>query len=96
MIWGGTDSWGEINEILALTYQTGTGGKTHDVRVYDVTNANTIAEATGFNHLLPTIVDLGAVSNLSAGPAIWAVQVRSGSPASHRLYFDSISFKGGA
>jgi hypothetical protein len=90
LIFGGTGTWGSIANIHVLTAQTGIGGKTHDIRIYDVTNGNTIVEQTGLLHTVPTIVDMGTVSNLSSGPAIWEVQVRRGG-GSHQLDFDTLT-----
>lgn len=45
-------------------------------RVQDLTNALTIAEITGNTDLYPSIIDMGTLSNLSAGQAIWEFQIK--------------------
>ncbi len=47
-----------------------------DVRIQDTTNGNTIAVVIGFTVTAPTIIDMGALSNVSAGQAIWTVDMR--------------------
>jgi len=46
------------------------------VRVYDHTNAQVIVEKLDITANNPTLVDLGIISNIPAGFAIWEVQVR--------------------
>lgn len=48
-----------------------------DVRIYDVTNLQTIAEKTGITDFYPTVHDLGAISNVPAAQAVWEVQLLS-------------------
>jgi hypothetical protein len=47
-----------------------------DVRIYDLTNSQVIAEKTGIVDLVPTIIDMGVLSNLPQGPAIFEIQLR--------------------
>jgi hypothetical protein len=56
---------------------------TQDIRIYDFTNAKVICEVTGISTSFPSMVDLGTLSNLSTGPAIWEIQMKrpSGGPA---------------
>jgi len=44
------------------------------IRIYDVTNAQVICELTGITSDFPVILDLGALSNVPTGMAIWEVQ----------------------
>ena len=44
------------------------------IKIFDVTNSLTIAEGTGFTNIVFAINDLGTLSNLSAGEAIWELQ----------------------
>lgn len=60
---------------LLATIQLG-GGTSMDVRVFDVTNATTIAELIGYTNLAFTIQNLGTLSNITTTPAIWQVQLR--------------------
>jgi hypothetical protein len=45
-------------------------------RVYDVTNALVIAEALLITDVYPAFVDLGAISNVPAAPAVWELQIK--------------------
>lgn len=50
-------------------------GSTSDYRIQDITNALTIAEVTGAGtNVAPAVIDLGTVSNLPTGPAIFELQ----------------------
>jgi hypothetical protein len=52
------------------------GGDSMDIRIFDVTNTQTIAELIGYTTPVFTVVSLGTVSNVPATPAIWEIQVR--------------------
>lgn len=56
---------------------------TQSIRIYDFTNNQTICEVTGVSASFPSMVNLGALSNLPTAPAIWEVQMKrlSGGPA---------------
>lgn len=49
-----------------------------DVRLRDLTNSLTIAEATGFTNTVNQIKDLGTVSNVPATEAIWQLEALRG------------------
>lgn len=51
-------------------------GVTGDVRIYDVTNGMIVAEMIGSTAAYPSIVDLGTISNVPTGEALWELQVR--------------------
>lgn len=73
-IWPGSDKFGAPSNIKS----TGTLSKAGEgyVKIYDVTNGQVIAEGittTEAQH----IFDLGALSNVSAGEAVWEVQMKS-------------------
>lgn len=58
---------------------TNKGGITSSVRIYDVTNAQVIAEQTGLDPAVEEVfetVNMGALSNLPAAEAIFEVQLR--------------------
>jgi len=70
-------------------------GATAGVRIYDVTNSQTIAEKTDITGTTKAAVDLGTLSNLSAGAAVWEVQLQrvSGSgPDKARISGVSVQF----
>lgn len=50
-----------------------------DVRLYDVENALVVAEVLGVTASYPSRIDLGAISNVAVGPAIWELQYRRAS-----------------
>ena len=49
---------------------------TYDLRVYDLTNSQVIAEVTGLSNATEVIIDFGAVSNLPTSPAIFELQAK--------------------
>jgi len=74
LIFAGTTMLGTPTEIKAILEMT--GATNMDIRIFDVTNALVIVEKLGNVVPIPTIVDLGALSNLPTGEAIWEVQLR--------------------
>ena len=47
----------------------------YDLRIFDVTNTLTIAEVTGQVNTTPVVVDLGTISNIPTGAAVFEVQL---------------------
>ena len=47
------------------------------VRVYDVTNSKVICEKTGIVNLTSEVIDLGILSNLPSGNAVFEIQAKS-------------------
>jgi len=79
-VWPGSGNVTSPTAIKALVYNSAAGNI--DCRIQDVTNAATIAGATGITSTTTTnIADLGAVSNLTATAAVWAIQIRKNSGA---------------
>ena len=74
VIFGGTTALGTPTEIKALLEMS--GATNIDIRIYDVTNALVIVEKLANVVPTATIVNLGALSNLSTGQAIWEVHLR--------------------
>ena len=74
VIFGGTTALGTPTEIKALLEMS--GATNIDIRIYDVTNALVIVEKLANVVPTATIVNLGALSNLSTGEAIWEVHLR--------------------
>jgi hypothetical protein len=52
------------------------GATTFSVRLYDKTNALVIAKKTNKSNDYPELLDLGTISNVPEGPAIWELQVK--------------------
>ena len=83
LIFGGTTALGIPTEIKALIEMT--GATNMDIRIFDMSNSLVIVEKLGNVVNTPTIVDLGALSNLSTLQAVWQVQVkRTGGTGSSR------------
>lgn len=78
-----------LRKVKAVAYANNANGG--QIRVYDATNAQVIAESGTITSLTPAIVDLGAISNLPSGEAIFEVQAKRNSPAT--LYVESLSLE---
>ena len=82
VMYDGTDTDNTITKIQAIV-QTTAGSTTGQVQVFDSTNSNIIATSAIFGPvgggLPPTIIDLGTISNLPTGQAIFEVQLRRAS-----------------
>ena len=74
-IYLGSTDMGALTKIYAIISQD--SGGTTSIRIYDATNALTIAEVTGFNDTVSTIKDLGTISNLPTGLAIFEIQLKT-------------------
>ena len=71
----GSDVEGIPKKISAVCGKKG-GTTTFSVRLYDKTNALVIAKQTNQSNNYPELLDLGAITNVPEGPAIWEVQVK--------------------
>ena len=70
------------------------GSGSIDIRIYDVTNSQTIVEKTGITNEDPAIIqDLGSLSNLPAGASTFEVQVKTTVGTTGRL--SAIQFQWG-
>lgn len=88
-IYRGTDTVAEIVTIKAIG-STQTGGTNGQFRVRDITNNQNIAESSSFAGVQRQIVDLGTVSNLPTGEAMFEIQAhRVGGPA-NCVFMDSL------
>lgn len=76
-IFRGTAVLSTLSKIKAIVHATSTA--VMDVKVYDLTNALTIAELLGVTETVPTIKDLGTLSNVPSGESIFEIQVRKSS-----------------
>jgi hypothetical protein len=84
-----------ISKINALIRRNGAATSV-SMRIYDVTNAQVIAEVTGVTTLDETLItDLGTISNLPAGEATFEVQLlRVGGTGGARAFCSGIEFRG--
>jgi hypothetical protein len=85
-----------ITKINALVRRNGAANSVA-IRIYDVTNAQVIAEVTGITTLDETaITDLGTISNLPAGEATFEIQLNTdgaGTPG-QRVFCAGIEIRG--
>lgn len=78
-IFRGTTILGTPVSAKALLERPNTPIANYQVKIYDVTNAQTIAESVAQSTAGPLILDLGALSNLPAGDNnYWEVQIKTG------------------
>ena len=73
---GGTGRLGVPTNIKIYGYSKEVA-KPGDIRIYDRTNGNTIAEATDLSSAAPVVFDLGLLTNLPAAEAVFELQLRS-------------------
>jgi len=71
----GSDVEGTPTKISVVCGKKG-GTTTFSVRIFDKTNALVIAADYNKDDDYPALRDLGAISNVSEGPAIWEVQIK--------------------
>ncbi len=74
LIFRGTSSVGSPTAIKVTGWSD--SGSTGAARIYDVTNSLVICENASYTETVKTIQDLGAISNLPAGEAVWEIQVK--------------------
>lgn len=72
IIFPGTTKMGTPTGIFVNAYSN---ASSYDIRIRDVTNGNTIAELTGQTNTSYAMKDLGTLSNLPAGRAVFEVQL---------------------
>ncbi len=91
ILFPGTTDAGSIIPYMSAVAGANAGAPTFDVRVRDLTNAVTIAEATGLTGAAAVRDLLPITGSLPSGPADWAVQIRiTGGGGNARVF--SLSF----
>lgn len=91
VIYRGSTEAGAITNIKALCHIG--GGTSMDIRVQDITNTLTICSKTGITETSETIHDLGTISNVPTGAAIFEIQQQAiGSGAKARCSHMSILY----
>jgi hypothetical protein len=73
-IWRGTNVNGVPSSIKFIARAEGGAGKPVDVRIVDVTNGGVVIGSASTESTTFVIVDLGTLSNMSSGEAIWEIQ----------------------
>jgi len=93
-IFPGTGVTGVPTKINALVRRNGAATSVN-LRIYDVTNAQVIAELTGITNLNADIISgLGALANLPVGEAKFEVQgLRVGGPGGARVFFNGLEIR---
>jgi hypothetical protein len=71
-VYGGSTAVGTPTYMKAILHTSATSG---DIKIYDVTNGNTIVEKN-FTNTTKAIIDLGTLSNIPTGESIFEVQVK--------------------
>lgn len=76
----GTDAGANPNKVIAAV-SSKSGDGTVGIRIVDITNAQVIAEVAELSVLEdePASYNIGSVSNLPTGPAIFEIQIKKGS-----------------
>jgi len=62
-----------------------------NIRIRDITNSNTIAEKTNITNTLEEIIDLGNISNIPTGEAIFEIQTNT--TGGKFVYISSLLFE---
>lgn len=76
VVWPGSDDIGIPNKISANVFVGDTDDR-GDLKIFDATNALTIAEFIDVASIdLANLIDLGTLSNISEGEAVWEIQGR--------------------
>lgn len=89
-IFEGTNCLGNILGMNVVTRKNA-GPTSYDVRVFDFTNVKVIAELLGSTNTVYEIKDMGTLGNLSAGIALWELQMRRNAPGGGRVFISAYS-----
>jgi hypothetical protein len=73
-IWRGTTVNGTPTKIKTIAMAEGGVGKPIDIRIVDTTNGDVVVVEVSTESTVFVIIDMGAISNLSAGEAFWEIQ----------------------
>lgn len=94
-VFPGTDIVASLSKINAIVRRNG-AATSASIRIYDVTNVNVIAEATGITTTDETVfTDMGAISNLPSGEAMFEIQMlRVGAGGGARAFCSGIEIRG--
>jgi hypothetical protein len=74
-VFPGTDKIGDISKINAIVFPNGAATGV-DMRILDATNALVICEVLNVTTGATTITDMGTISNLPTGEAVFTIQIR--------------------
>ena len=88
---GGSDYLGIPAAVRVLAHGKNSG-KNFDIRIVQSDTGDVIAELAGSSNSDVALLDLGTLSNISTGPAIWEIQSKVESGGEVRLSAVSIKF----
>lgn len=71
----GTSITGSPSSVKAILSRS-SGATSMSCKIYDITNSLAICEKTGVTNTAPAVHNLGNISNLSTGEAIWGIQIK--------------------
>jgi hypothetical protein len=82
-----------VSKINSLLRRNGAATSV-SMRIYDITNAQVIAEITGVTTLDETVIsDLGTISNLPAGEATFEIQLLSTGGGGAKAFLSGLEFR---
>ncbi len=85
-LWSGSFFYGRPPVRIKALVEPESATRTFSIRVYDVTNSEVIAEATGlFGPISMSVFDLGALTNVPAGEAVWEIQLKRPSGNANKI-----------
>lgn len=73
--YAGSENIGTLDYVEIIAYKD-SSITSYDVRIYDKSNGNIIAEKTGNTNDVSEIIDLGTISNVPTGASVFECQVR--------------------
>jgi len=85
LIFRGTVALGTPTNIKIITEVNGGGSPSGDIKIFDVTNSNTIVEKTGITTAPFAILDLGTLSNLPTGEAVIEIQMKKNTGSTNNI-----------
>lgn len=89
-LWGGSTLLGTPVKIYSNSWQIAGSG---NVRIYDLTNSLVIAESASITSTSSgNIVDLGTISNISAGQAVWKIEHKGDGANANEISSVSVEF----
>lgn len=90
VLFRGTSIVGVPTKMTAVAYSD--GGEAFSIRVRDTTNSTNIVTRAGLTNTSSAIIDLGTISNLPSGEAIFAIQGKKDAGDKGRLQSISILY----
>jgi len=87
----GSSTVGKLKKITIVGYRDD-GAVSYSVRVFDINNSETIAEAT-FNNNSDDVMDMGTLNNIPDESTVLEIQVKkTGGTIAHKAYISTMTF----